>query len=122
MNIQQGDYVTRISYNHDTIFKVINIKDDICYLKGAEVRLYADSPLKDLKKVEENINEDEFTVVIDKEKVLERSEFFYLPAKVLHIDSDISLSNDLLNLYKIREKAKIQKYINHKKKQKMSKI
>lgn len=100
MNIQQGDYVTRISYNHDTIFKVINIKDDICYLKGAEVRLYADSPLKDLKKVEENINEDEFTVVIDKEKVLERSEFFYLPAKVLHIDGDSEYLDRCLKFYK----------------------
>ena len=100
MNIQQGDYVTRISYNHDTIFKVINIKDDICYLKGAEVRLYADSPLKDLKKIEEEIKEDGFAAVIDKEKVLERSEFFYLPAKVLHIDGDSEYLERCLKFYK----------------------
>jgi len=53
---------------------------------------------------------------------LNRDDYFYLPGKILHIDSDILLSNDLLNPYKIRKKAKIQKYINHQKKQKMSKI
>ena len=50
MELKRGDLVTRISYNHDTIFKITNIKNDIYYLKGLEVRLYADAPLNDLEK------------------------------------------------------------------------
>ena len=34
LKINKGDFVTRKSYNHDTLFKVINIKDGIYYLKG----------------------------------------------------------------------------------------
>ena len=33
MDIKVGDYVTRISHSHDMIFKVIDIEDNICYLK-----------------------------------------------------------------------------------------
>ena len=99
MDIQKGDYVTRISYNHDTVFKIINIKDDTCYLKGAEVRLYADSPINDLKKYEENIVEENFAEVLE-EKVHDRSEFFYLPAKVLHIDGDSEYLERCLKFYK----------------------
>ena len=43
-----GDYVTRQSYNNDIIFRIIDIKDDIYYLKGVSVRLYADSFKDDL--------------------------------------------------------------------------
>jgi len=51
LEIVKGDYVTRKSYNNDTVFKVLNIKDDIYYLKGVDVRLYADSDKEDLVKV-----------------------------------------------------------------------
>ena len=50
MKLKRGDLVTRKSYNHDTVFKITNIKNDIYYLKGVEVRLYADSPENDLVK------------------------------------------------------------------------
>lgn len=100
MDIKKGDYVTRISYKHDTLFKVINIKNDICYLKGAEVRLYADSPIKDLKKVRKEENEEEFALDLDDNKNLDRSEFFYLPAKVLHIDGDSEYLERCLKFYK----------------------
>ncbi|MDE6284344.1 MAG: hypothetical protein K2M17_01185 [Bacilli bacterium] len=49
MSIKKGDYVTRKSYDHDTVFKVLKIHDGICYLKGTEVRLYADSLESDLR-------------------------------------------------------------------------
>ena len=52
LEINKGDFVTRKSYNNDTVFKVINIQDNIYYLKGVEVRLYADSELSDLVKCE----------------------------------------------------------------------
>ena len=48
MEITKGDLVTRTSYNNDMVFKVVNIKNGIFYLKGVEERLYADSPLEDL--------------------------------------------------------------------------
>lgn len=101
MDIKKGDYVSRISYNHDTIFKVINIKDGIYYLKGAEVRLYADSPINDLKKVEnEELVEEKIALVLDNDNDLERSDFFYLPGKILHIDGDSEYLERCLKFYK----------------------
>lgn len=50
-----GDLVTRNSYHNDLLFKIIDIEDNIAYLKGIDVRLYADSELDDLQLVEENL-------------------------------------------------------------------
>ena len=49
MNFKIGALVTRNSYNNDIVFKIINISDSIAYLKGTNIRLYADSPVEDLK-------------------------------------------------------------------------
>ena len=118
-----GDLVTRKSHNNDIIFKILKIEDRIVYLKGKDIRLYADSYIEDLVISKNELLDKEDELLKVREKItLDRSEYFYLPGKILHIDSDILLSNDLLNPYKIRKKAKIQKYINHQKKQKMSKI
>ena len=92
--------MTRKSYNNDIIFKVINVKDGICYLKGNEVRLLADSPVEDLKVVE-----DENIIITEvqgerKEKTLEQNDFFYLPAKVMHIDGDFEFLERCLKFYK----------------------
>ena len=46
-----GDLVTRKSYDNDIIFKIIDILDDNYILKGMSVRLCADSPVEDLKKL-----------------------------------------------------------------------
>jgi len=57
-----GDIVTRIKYNHDVVFKILNIKGEIAYLKGCHVRLYADAPLEDLQlyqKEDRDIQDDE---------------------------------------------------------------
>ena len=86
LEINKGDYVTRNSYNNDTIFKVINIKDGVYYLKGVEVRLYADSELIDLKKCEEPVIEENYKG--DRETKSNSEEYFYLPPKIVHIDSD----------------------------------
>ena len=43
-----GDLVTRESYNNDIVFTIIDIEDNIYYLKGKNVRLYADSYIDDL--------------------------------------------------------------------------
>ncbi len=96
MEFKKGDFVTRKSYNHDTIFKIINIKDDIYYLKGIEARLYATSEKFDLEKKEEYI-EDEFIVENFKE---DRSDYFFLPAKILHLDGDNEYLSKCLKYYK----------------------
>ena len=102
--INIGDIVTRNKYNNDTVFKVIDIKDNVYFLKGINVRLCADSELSDLKKEEEYRDEKE-----DDSKILEmlnlpkneyRSEYFYIPGKILHIDADKDYLQRCLKFYK----------------------
>lgn len=88
MDIKIGSYVTRKSYNHDIIFKVLNIKDNICYLKGQNIRLYADSPIDDLVISTKNRQTDEFEDKLSLDRSLDRNEYFYMPAKILHCDGD----------------------------------
>ena len=97
MEIKKGDYVTRNSYNNDTVFKVINIKNNIYYLKGVDVRLFADSFLTDLELVNYERKEDEFEIV---DLYSERDDYFYLPAKILHFDGDKEYLNRCLEFYK----------------------
>ena len=99
MEIKKGDYVTRNSYNNDTIFKVINIKNNICYLKGVDVRLYADSVKDDLIIIE-NYSEKSDDIVIQEAPKNNRDEFFYLPGKILHIDGDDDYLKRCLKYYK----------------------
>lgn len=98
MELKRGDLVTRKSYNNDTIFKITNIKNDIYYLKGLEVRLYADSNLDDLQKYNEEAPKEDNPE--ETEEILDRSEFFYLPAKILHIDGDQEYLKKCLDFYK----------------------
>ena len=93
-------YVTRKSYNNDIIFKVIKIKDGICYLKGNEVRLLADSPVDDLKIIEKDSLELSELEEPNLERSLDTKEYFYLPAKVLHIDGDSDFLERCLKFYK----------------------
>lgn len=89
MNIEKGSIVTRNSYNNDVIFVVIDIKDDIAYLKGTDVRLYADASISDLVLTDEH---DDYRPEISNE-LLDRDEYFYLPGKILHIDAVYVLCN-----------------------------
>jgi len=92
MDIKVGDYVTRISHKHDMIFKVIGIEAEICYLKGANVRLYADSEIEDLVKTGFKESDDLDIVERIKDTTnLDRDDYFYLPGKILHIDADCFL-------------------------------
>jgi len=99
-----GDYVTRESYNHDTIFKIIDIDNDIAYLKGVNIRLYADSDIEDLRKVEKSkeiLGEDKILVERMQEMIrLNRDEYFYLPGKILHIDGDHEYLERCMKFYK----------------------
>jgi len=100
MELKRGDLVTRKSYNHDTVFKIINIKNDMYYLKGTEVRLYADAIEDDLEKYEILENTEELSIIEESELNLERNEYFYIPAKILHIDGDKDYLDKCLNYYK----------------------
>lgn len=97
-----GDIVTRTSHGHDVFFRIMDIVGEEAYLKGINMRLYADSHLTDLKKVENKKVEDDEKVYarVSEHLSLDRSEFFYLPGKVLHIDGDENFLNRCLNLYK----------------------
>ena len=100
MNLKIGDYVTRNSYSNDTVFIVLKIVDDIVYLKGIDVRLYADSKIDDLVIVDTVIYEDSFGTEVLNEMEMDRSDFFYLPAKILHIDGDKDYLERCLDFYK----------------------
>ena len=97
-----GEYVTRKSYNNDIIFKIISIDQDVCYLKGVSVRLYADSLKDDLLKcdVKKDIDDNREFLSKIKECKLERSDYFYLPGKILHLDGDEEYLNRCLKYYK----------------------
>lgn len=89
MDFKIGDEVTRNSYDNDIVFIITNIIDDTYYLKAINFRLYADSDVKDLKKYEDDIKEDEeYLKRIKPTKDLNRNDYFYLPGKILHIDAD----------------------------------
>ena len=100
MDFNVGDYVTRNSYNNDTIFKIMEIKSNIFYLKGVDIRLFADSDVSDLVKCDYVLNDEEFFNRIDLKDNLDRSEYFYLPAKILHIDGDQDYLKRCLEFYK----------------------
>lgn len=100
MNI--GDLVTRNSYDNDLVFVIVDIEDDIYYLKGINVRLYADSKLDDLKKYDSQDDielEEEFQERLKDKRDINRDEYFYLPGKILHIDGDRDYLNKCLKYY-----------------------
>ena len=98
MEIKCGDYVTRNSYNNDTIFKVINIRKEVYYLKGVEVRLFADAYFSDLEKVDYKIEED--IIDLNVEVPFERDDYFYLIPKIMHFDGDKDYLKRCLDFYK----------------------
>ena len=105
-----GDLVSRNSYDNDTIFKITEIDDGIIFLKGVDVRLYADSPPEDLKlekNVSEKNNDSDFIETIAENLRLDRNEYFYLPGKVLHIDGDDEYLERCISFYK---KMKVKAY------------
>ncbi len=93
-----GDLVTRKSYNNDLVFRINDIVDDLYILSGINIRLCADSYEDDLEKYEKDIDREED--YIDDSFKLERDDYFYLPGKILHIDSDDDYLERCLNYYK----------------------
>lgn len=107
-----GDLVSRNSYNNDTVFKVVSYDNDLYYLTGVDVRLCADSPEEDLKLVDplsyDTEKEDQATIDNTNEILnLDRSSFFYLPGKILHIDGDEEYLERCMKFYR---RMKVQAY------------
>ena len=53
-----GDLVTRISHRHDIVFKIVGLDGNMVFLKGVDLRLYADSDVNDLVVAKESTNSD----------------------------------------------------------------
>ena len=92
-----GDYVSRNSYDNDTIFEIIRIEGDTVYLKGVNIRLYADSDVDDLNlEDKKEVVDDEYLLNrMNEDFSLDRNEYFYLPGKILHIDADHLCNSEL---------------------------
>ena len=118
--ISVGDVVTRKSHNNDIVFKVLKKEKNICYLKGVELRLIADADEKDLVKVEDKLNDYdcEYAYKALNDKTLNRSDYFYLPGKILHIDGDNEYLAKCMEYYK---KAHVLAYGKSLKESDMSK-
>ena len=100
-----GDLVTRTSHNNDTVFKIMEIKDDIAILKGVNIRLIADANITDLEpceKCEKDLTKDDDKLLERMSDITElnRDEYFYLPGKILHIDADKEYLDRCMNFYK----------------------
>ncbi|MDD3453101.1 MAG: sporulation peptidase YabG [Bacilli bacterium] len=99
MEFKVGDIVTRNSYQNDLIFKIVKIESDIYYLAGINIRLCADAIKSDLKKYEGEINDDIEFLDDRKNELLMNDEYFYLPGKILHIDSDTEYLDRCMKYY-----------------------
>lgn len=97
-----GDLVTRISHDNDVVFKIEKIVDNKAFLKGINVRLCADSDVSDLILVttKETTEDRDFYEKLEKIRNFERSDYFYIPGKILHIDGDREYLNRCLDFYK----------------------
>lgn len=101
MRFDIGDLVTRKSHNNDTVFIITDIIENIYYLKGINVRLIADAIEEDLTKYDNNDieNETPFLERIKESETLDRTDYFYLPGKILHIDGDNEYLERCLKYY-----------------------
>ncbi|MBQ6323292.1 MAG: sporulation peptidase YabG [Bacilli bacterium] len=101
MNFKKGDLVSRISHNHDVIFKIVDFDGGLVKLNGVNLRLSADADVNDLVIVSDTKNDDEQIIERNmKELDIDRDNYFYLPGKILHIDGDDDYLNRCMNFYK----------------------
>lgn len=101
MKFRIGDLVTRISHKHDILFKIISIEDNLVYLKGVDLRLIADCLVEDLVKADiSDVDQDKKIIEENmRDLKLDRSQYFYLPGKILHIDGCFFFVNKKMMAY-----------------------
>lgn len=88
-----GDLVTRHKYNHDIVFRIKDIKNNIAILKGEFVRLSADAPLLDLKIYKEDVTQEQLELEFNRNMKL-------INGCVLHLDGDEQYLQKCLEIYK----------------------
>ena len=88
-----GDLVTRHKYNHDIVFRIKDIKNNIAILKGEFVRLSADAPLLDLKVYKEEVAQEQLELEFNRNMKL-------INGCVLHLDGDEQYLQKCLEIYK----------------------
>ncbi len=100
--IKVGDYVSRISYNHDIIFEVTEKNGEVCILRGIDFRLIADANIEDLILIDKKDykNNDDYARMVIEEQRLDRDDYFYLPGKILHLDGDSEYLKRCMDFYK----------------------
>lgn len=91
--MKKGDLVTRYKYNHDVVFKIMEIQNNMAILKGECVRLSADAPLSDLKLYEEENEQEELELEFSRNSKL-------INGCVLHLDGDEHYLKKCLDVYK----------------------
>ncbi|MFD1039891.1 sporulation peptidase YabG [Virgibacillus byunsanensis] len=123
MSFKTGELVTRISYNHDLLFRVVSVTKDTALLHGEDIRLEADASVDDLTRVQDAELEkrrrkgkehEDFSYrlfrqdyKLMKEKRTYQStdgyhhstKIFQIPAKVLHLDGDSMYLRKCIHLY-----------------------
>lgn len=100
MNFKLGDFVTRISHKHDVVFKIVGLEGSTVFLKGVDLRLYADSDISDLVMAEYKYDSDKEIIDANIRDIkLDRSQYFYLPGKILHIDGDEEYLERCMSFY-----------------------
>ncbi len=124
MSFSIGELVTRVSHNHDLLFRIASLTEDTAVVHGEDIRLVADASLDDLthvqkrdlqKRKQKEKEQEEFSYRLfrqDYQLMKEKrdyqssngyqntSSFFQLPAKVLHIDGDQTYLRKCIDLYK----------------------
>jgi spore coat assembly protein len=124
MWMKQGDYVARISYGRDVVFRIEEIIGATAILRGVEYRLLADAPLTDLeivgdpftppdsrhrdalehlrnfkRQASERIRQIASQFMAGPGSGDEADHYFEVPGKVLHLDGDAAYLRKSLELY-----------------------
>ena len=100
MDFKVGDLVTRISHKHDIVFKIVGIKDRLVFLKGVDLRLYADCDMSELVVTKHTVTDKEIIDENIRNIKLDRNQYFYLPGRILHIDGDSEYLERCMSFYK----------------------
>jgi len=98
MQIKKGDIVGRLSYNSDILFFVHKIIDleKRAILKGINIRIEADAPIEDLRKIDsKKVNNFIRSIENTVYKQLESSKIKFIEntGKIFHLDGDTHLGN-----------------------------
>ena len=79
MKFRVGDLVTRISYKHDVVFKIVGFEGNTVFLKGVDLRLIADCEIDDLVKADMVVDDDKSIIEANVRDIkIDRSQYFYL--------------------------------------------